>query len=196
MLKLKCLLICLLWLSLTGCELINQQELSEQSNKPAPVEDSSPRVCVFEPSDLGVEHNCDLTYWLQFWTQEGGKGWSERKAHIAGLGETEVDLFKKILLSQGKETPYQNRLRAQNWITEITPKLTSSMSSLVKVLITESSQEKLEFESALAILTRLNSQQAKALEEQELKLKEQQLQLEQLLKIEASMVEKRGGINQ
>ena len=196
MLKSKCLLIGGLLLTLPGCELLSRQESSPQSNNPAPVLDSAPRVCVFEPSDLSIEHNCDLVYWLQFWIQQGGKGWSERKAHIASLGEADVDLLKKILLSQGKETPYQNRLRAQNWITEITPKLTQAMSSLVTVLITESSQEKLEFESALAILTRLNAQQAKTLEEQELKLKEQQLQLEQLLKIEASMVEKRGGINQ
>ena len=194
--KTKYLLTGLSVMVLSGCELTGAFESAENKNSPAPVEDSSPRICVFEPSDLAIEHNCELIYWLQFWIDEGGKDWSERKSMIGALQESDVDLLKKVLLSQGKETPYQDRLRAQNWITELTPRLTPGMQGLVTILITESSQERLEFESALAILTRLNAQQAKTLEEQELKLKEQQLQLEQLLKIEASMVEKRGGIRQ
>ena len=181
---------------LSGCKLTQVFEAPvEEANNPEA--SGLSQVCVFTPDpEVSVEHNCELLHWLRYWTLDGGKPWSERKIMISELGESPIDKFKKILLSQGKETPYQNRLRAQGWINQISPRLTIQMKQLVETLITQPSQEKLEFESALAILTRVNAQQAKTLEEQALKLQEQQLQLEKLLKIEASMMEKRDGINQ
>ncbi|MFA3790536.1 hypothetical protein AB6T38_05430 [Aliiglaciecola sp. SL4] len=188
--KLKLVIIgCLV--SLTGCEVI--------SEKAAPVEPVFVPVenefCLFK-MDTAVEHNCDLTYWLDFWVKHDGLSWTERKERINQLGETQAELMKKVLLSQGKGTPYQNRLRAQGWADELTPNLTEQMKQLFLVLVYRPSQELLEFESALTILTRMNTNQSKELHVQQQRLSEQQQQIDQLLKIEASMMEKKEGINQ
>ncbi|GAC15290.1 hypothetical protein [Aliiglaciecola lipolytica] len=178
-------------LMLTGCEIL--------APKPIPVTEIKPpektQFCLFN-ADMAVEKNCELTYWLTYWVEHDELSWPKRKEMIAQLGNTSGELMKKVLLSQGKGTPYQNRLRAQGWADEILPTLTEQMKQLLFVLVYKPSQELLEFESALTILTRINTNQSKELDIQQQRLFEQQQQIDQLLKIEASMMEKKEGINQ
>lgn len=190
------LLLAIIACLMTGCKITEVFQLPQEEVEPAPVVQQPEPFCVFLPSEEDIEHNCDLKFWLEYWVTKGGAPWSERKEMLTTLNDTDEQTLKKILLSQGSGTPYQSRLRAQNWISQLSPKLTEEMARFVDILIVQSSQERLEFESALAILTRLNSQQAKSLEEKELLLEQQKMQLEKLLKIEASMMEQRGGIDQ
>ncbi len=190
--------IILLSLSLSGCELVNrykivevQQESQEVSEKP-----SANGFCVVTEEDPLLDNNCDLSYWLSFWIDNNNRSWVQRKNAIAMLGDGTFDKFRKILLSQGKGTPFQDRLRAQTWLDELMPLVSPWMKSFLKVLVYQPSQEMLEFESALTILSRVNGNQSAELEEQLQQIREQQQQIEQLLKIEASMMEKREGINQ
>ena len=180
---------------LSGCELVPDGFLTTTTE---PVEDVGPEasICLTKPQETPPDHNCDLVYWVNYWTEHGGKPWQERKTHIQQLGNGVADRFRKILLSQGKGTPYQDRLRAQSWAEQLSPQLTDTMASFLNIVVFQTSQELLEFESALAILTRVNADQARQLDEQSQQLKTQQQQIDKLLKIEASMMEKREGINQ
>ncbi|MDO6691657.1 hypothetical protein Q4574_00110 [Aliiglaciecola sp. 3_MG-2023] len=179
------------FMGLSGCEMTPETPIPVEQVI-VPIENE---FCVFVP-DSAVEHNCELTYWLDFWVEHDGLSWTKRKELITQLGETKTELMKKVLLSQGKGTPYQNRLRAQGWADELVPSLTEQMKQLFFVLVYRPSQELLEFESALTILTRMNTNQSKELDVQQQKLFEQQQQIDQLLKIEASMMEKKEGISQ
>lgn len=173
------------WL-LSGCTVIEKWKHSEGSNDKA-VEIAE--YCVVEEQTSDVPNNCDLRYWLAYWIENDQLRWSQRRDKINQLGETPADTFKKILLSQSKGTPYQARLRAQGWADQLLPELSEPMRNLIKVLVYNPSQELLEFESALIILTRINTNQSKELDAQTDRLQEQQQQIEQLLKIEASMMQ-------
>lgn len=155
-----------------------------------------PPVCFEQRPDDEQELICHVPYWIEFWMDSVALTWSQRKSQIQALGEGRNDMLRKVLLSQGRGTPYQDRLRAQNWADQLLPSLPQSLQRLVQLLVYQPSQELLEFESALAILTRLNAAQAKELEQQQQRLAEQQQQIEQLLKIEASMMKTQEGINQ
>lgn len=174
--------------ALSGCEIIEHGP-----PKPVPVSNSQAdaTLCVMAKGQQEISHNCDLMHWLSFWVKHDELSWPVRRELIDQLGESPEHLLKKILLSQAKATPYQNRLRAQGWADQMLPMMSSQMQDLFHVLIYQPSQERLEFESALTILTRINTNQSKALDAQEQKLEEQQQQIDKLLKIEASMMEKR-----
>jgi uncharacterized coiled-coil protein SlyX len=117
---------------------------------------------------------------------------------IKSLGNEPKQKLQQILLSQGSDTPYASRLRAQNWITSLQPQMDARMQQVLKLLVFEPSQQILELESAITILTRLNTRQEKTIEELEetlsirnKEMEKQRDQVEQLLKIEANMSEQK-----
>jgi uncharacterized coiled-coil protein SlyX len=139
---------------------------------------------------------CKPSTWLQFLLEVQALTWPERMQSIDDLGDEPVNVLKKILLSQGADTPYQDRLRAQNWIVKISGDTSQVMQVLLTDLIYENSKQLLEFESAITILSRVNSRQEKlisqlelTLSEREQKIQKQQDQVEQLLKIETDLIE-------
>lgn len=204
----KGLILCLscLWL-LQGCELLDNQygpvadvnSVDEgedggtnQPSRPAKT------MCFTQSTEANETelYQCDFSAWMNYWVEHNTLSWPKRRVMIEQLGDSTDDLLKKVLLSQRKGTPYQNRLRAQAWIDQLEPKLTEQGNEWLNLMAHHPSQQLLEFESALTILTRLNTDQAKEIEMQQDTIKEQQQQIEQLLKIEASMMEKREGIKQ
>lgn len=185
-----------LW-GMTGCALIDDlQGLMPKTNTPADVEDLNDWCWIAASNNRrGMENNCDLAFWMAYWVKHDNLSWPKRRALIDELGEDPNATLKKIFLSQSTGTPYQARLRAQSWADELLPRLSIPMQELLMVLVYKPSQEMLEFESALTILTRINTNQSKQLDAQQEQLLEQQQQIEQLLKIEASMMEKKEGLN-
>ena len=93
------------------------------------------------------------------------------------------------MLSQGKNTPFQDRLRAQRWVESILPKLSLQMRRFILVALYYPSQGLLEMESALVTLSKINTHQASNIEEQQFLLNKQQNQIDQLLNIEASIMQ-------
>lgn len=186
----------LIW-GLSGCALLEQFSAPEEpvENVTKEITKQEAKYCLVSDESELVDHNCDIAYWLTFWLDADGIAWPERREKIEQLGEGVFETLQKVLLSQSRGTPYQARLRAQSWANELMPKLTNNMQNLLKVLVYKPSQEMLEFESALTILTRINTNQSKELERQTEQLAEQQQQIEQLLKIEASMMQKKEGIS-
>ena len=182
------LLIFPLLMLISGCELLQTKKLANDPPKNKQI------LCVWK-SD--AEHaDCDLLYWLKFWAAIEETTWPERSAEIDKLTDSDSDMLKKVLLSQGKSTPYQNRLRAQLWAESLFPKLSDDMSKFIQVALYKPSQSLLEMESALVTLSNINTQQMTNAEEQTLKLEQQQLklekqqnQIEQLLNIEASILQ-------
>lgn len=167
----------------TSCELLptldsSQVTVEELNNQP---------VCVWKISSK--ENDCKIEYWLQYWSEIEKLSWPERKKQIDALSELDADVLKKVFLSQGKSTPYQARLRAQSWVQTLLPKFSPPMRSFILVALYHPSQDLLEMESALVTLSKINTHQSFNIEEQQLLLNKQQSQIDQLLNIEASIME-------
>ena len=167
----------------TSCELL------PPLNPPQiPVEElNDQRMCVWKNSS--EEKNCKIEYWLQYWSETEDMSWPERKKQIDVLSEQDADILKKVFLSQGKSTPYQDRLRAQSWVQSLLPKFSLQMRRFILVALYHPSQDLLEMESALVTLSKINTHQSFNIEEQQLLLNKQQNQIDQLLNIEASIME-------
>lgn len=178
--------LCTLFLS--ACKLPGDYEVV----KSPPVTNKG--MCVFpEPADF--KHNCQLSYWLNFWSENGAKPWPERQKMIQELGESKQATFIKVLLSLNPGTPYQSRLRAQNWATALLPKMTRKMAAYFRNTVLPTNQQLLELESAVTVLSRLNAEHNDKLERQQALIDAQRVKMEKLMKIEASMVPKRDSDN-
>ncbi|MFT2092630.1 hypothetical protein [Paraglaciecola sp. 2405UD69-4] len=184
--KLKFLFVPVLFL-MTSCELL---KTTPQENTQTQFKQT---YCIWKVK--ATEADCDIHYWLGYWGNIENIDWPERKAKIDTLSDSDADVLRKVILSQGKSTPYQNRLRAQMWAESVFPKLNDSMRTFLEVALYTPSQSLLELESALVTLSKINTQKVASIEErrieleqQKKKLQEQQHQIEQLLNIEASMI--------
>jgi len=120
--------------------------------------------------------------------------WLERNNKIKALSKEPKQRLQQILLSQGLDTPYINRLRAQNWLKELKPQLDDKMKQALELWIEKPSQQMLELESAISILSKVNTRQERSLTElQETlnvrtdEIQKQREQVQQLLHIEANM---------
>lgn len=181
--NLKLLVVSSVFILFTSCELLPpsnsaQSEAQEQKNQP---------ICVWK-SSADVK-NCKIEYWLQYWYEIEDITWPSRKKQIDALTDQDADVLKKVFLSQGKSTPYQARLRAQIWVESLLPKLSQRMRRFILVALYHPSQDLLEMESALVTLSKINTHQSFNIEEQQVLLDKQQSQIEQLLNIEASIME-------
>lgn len=181
--KLKLLVIISTLFLFASCEVLQPLKTSQS---PAEVQ-TIQAMCVWKDSSGG--NNCNIEYWLSFWSGIEDISWPERKKQIDLLSEQDGDVLKKVLLSQGKSTPFQDRLRAQGWVESLLPKLSQPMSQFILVALYHPSQDLLEMESALVTLSKINTHQSSNIEEQQILLNEQQNQIDQLLNIEASIME-------
>ena len=189
----KVLSVATMFFLLSGCEIVGA--LNNGDFKKTEVIELSGPLCVLTPKQADKLENCNIDYWMNYWSGVNKLTWPQRKAEIENLSETAPNTLKKVLLCQGKGTPYQDRLRAQTWLTEIMPLFTNEMREFVKTAVFQPSQELLELESALVTLSKINTNQSNRVEDQEQvieqqknQIAEQKSQIEQLLKIEASIM--------
>ena len=167
----------------SSCELLQSLKPSNTTSELQ----SNQEFCIWK--DSSVNNNCNINYWLGFWSEIEDRPWPVRKKQIDSLSDKDTELLQKVLLSQGKSTPYQDRLRAQAWVETILPKLTQQMRRFISVALYHPSQDLLEMESALVTLSKINTHQSSNIEEQQILLEKQQSQIDQLLNIEASIME-------
>lgn len=178
---------------LQGCELLSNKSKSE----PALVINANEYVlCITALQSETFADFCSLDKWLVFVFDISELTWAERLAKITQMGDDSRALLAKILLSQGTDTPYSNRLRAQNWVVNISGESSPAMKKILDELVYQNSQQLLEFESAITILSRVNVRQQKKIAElqtqvsaREDEIKKQQEQVQQLLKIETDLLE-------
>lgn len=181
--KSKLLVVVSILIVFSSCELMESLKTSQVKSETL----KNKAICVWKNSSQG--HDCNIEPWIKFWSEIEDVAWPERKKQINALTEQDADVLKKIFLSQGKSTPFQDRLRAQAWVEAILPKLGQQMRRFMLVALYHPSQDLLELESALVTLSKINTQQSFNIEEQQLRLNKQQSQIEQLLNIEASIME-------
>lgn len=182
-------LIATLWL-VSACELLYPiyQPTVEQ------VPESS--LCITQAQLDDFDDFCNISNWFEFVVEAQELTWPARLQMISDLDDQTESLVKKVLLSQGVNTPYQHRLRSQTWIVKLMAVASDTMKIVLNELIYENSKQLLEFESAITILSRVNARQEKTISELEQKLIEQeqailkqQDQVEQLLRIETDLIE-------
>ncbi len=189
----------LVMLALNGCMLLPQ---FQQPAEIVPSEDlvveepDLQELCFSETCKGQLKEFCDLRIWTQYLIDNAEVQWPQRRQMIEEMTEEPVDMLKQVLLSQAPDTPYQYRLRAQNTITKLQGLVEPETSDALEVLFFEPSQKQLEFESAITILTRINTQQeyenqqlVKRIQELGVELSKQKEQLQKLLNIEVEMVE-------
>ncbi len=189
----KILLILLAMISLPGCSLLKlfKSEPSEVVSLMAT------KYCERQDSIAHFEEYCNLDAWSEKLILSSTIPWPMRSDMIEALPQDPKSLLKKVLLSQGNDTPYRHRLRAQRWIEELQSVTDKSMTHVLAILISQPSQQLLELESTITILSKVNNSQAKTIAAQEIQLllknkeiENQREQVKQLLDIEASMVNK------
>ena len=197
---LKFLFVVTMFFLLSGCEITGI--LSDGELNKTEVIELNGSLCVLTEEQADKLENCNLDYWVSYWSGVNNLSWPQRQDEINNLSETAPHTLKKVLLCQGKGTPYQNRLRAQTWLTSIMPMFTDEMREFATTAIFQPSQELLELESALVTLSKINTNQSNLVDEQQQlieeqinQIEEQKNQIEQLLKIEASIMSNAKGDN-
>ena len=178
---------------LTGCAGMIPQPVSEPADtvaQPVTVIHDSDDMCLVTEDTIEFEHQCDLIYWANMWIKAGATPWPQRKARIDELSDSLPDTIERVILSLPVDTPYQARLRSQHWITSIIDKLSPALQPLVKTMVDAPNNEMLELESALVILNKVNAEQAQSSEALQHELETQQKKLEELLEIEATLMDK------
>lgn len=175
---------------LGGCEILSK--LNTQTKNEVGL---SGNFCENQQQQNSFAEFCRAEQWLLYAIEYQNVQWQARMEMINELDEQPTSIIKKILLSQGEDTPYQHRLRAQNWIMSLASKAPKLMTTLLEKIIYENSKQLLEFESAVTVLSRVNERQAKSIQALQLRLseKEQALQIqteqvEQLLKVETDLL--------
>lgn len=186
----KIITVFLVFVVLSGCELVPLGQSVEQKTKV---------LATCEIATSNQLKKCDLGPWLEYWVSVSQLDWPERKEIIAQLSpeRDNVKTLKIILLSNVNDTPYQSRLRAQSYGELLLKSQSEVMANFIQYLILAPTQRKLELESAIATLSRINAehnknidiQQAK-LSQQNERLQEQERQIDKLLQLEKSIVNK------
>ncbi|MBF7073179.1 hypothetical protein ISG33_07195 [Glaciecola sp. MH2013] len=181
-------------MSLSSCKLLHDSLINAEA-EPEVVELKTTAYCSSPETMEVFQEYCKLDTWAEKIIQASSIAWPARIEMIEALGDDPKSLLEKILLIQSDDTPYRNRLRAQGWIEELQTFTDKGMTQILEVIVFQHSQQLLELESAITILSQVNSRQAKTIGAQEVQIEEknkqietQRKQVEQLLDIEASMV--------
>lgn len=188
--------VALLVATLTGCaSLMENAPTPSPTTTPTPEPVTEPEVsgneiCMVAETQEDMAHNCDLTHWISLWVDAGRMDWPARKAMMTSLSSNVEDTLHRILLSMPTDTPYQDRLRAQRLLKDLTGLLTPEARLIVDTVLTQPNTQLLEFESAISLLSRVNSRQASTIENLKAELQAQQKKVEELLQIEATLMDK------
>lgn len=180
-------------LVLTGCQSLtrNNDNTGEPENMtPAPAAKIERGICLFDEPPQGFEHNCDAAYWLNTWIAAANQTWSERKQAIKVLGDSAFDTLHTYVLTLPTDTPYQDRLRAQLALNDIAGAFTPTAQEVVNVIAASQNNQIMQLESAMVVLEQENTsrgEKVKALEQEAVNLRKK---LEELLQIEATLMDK------
>jgi hypothetical protein len=178
-------------LMLTGCQSLLSKT---KSSEPAPNEVASAildeEICLFEHAPKDFEHNCDMRFWVNEWVVANATSWSERKATIKAMENSEYDIVRAYVLTLPNDTPYQDRLRAQLALDTLSDKFTASAKEVVNVVAAEQNNQLMQLESALVVLEKENTQRGEALQQLRDDAVSLRKKLEELLQIEAALMDK------
>lgn len=202
----KMLASCLMFLMLQGCELVSQKSestpvvvsaineyeavvaineneiIADTYEYEAVIDTNEYELCVTPLQHQKFTDFCGLDNWLVVVLEMSEMTWPMRLTKITEMGDDPRSLLIKILLSKATDTPYRQRLLAQNWVEKISGESSPAMQKILDELVYQNSQQLLEYESAITLLSRVNARQQTT-------ISELQEQLDQLLKIETDLSE-------
>ncbi|MEC8418659.1 MAG: hypothetical protein VXZ36_12650 [Pseudomonadota bacterium] len=165
-----------------------------KSSEPAPNEAArailDEDICLFEHAPKDFEHNCDMRFWINEWVVASATSWSERKATIKEMGNSQYDIVRAYVLTLPNDTPYQDRLRAQLALDTLSEKFTASAKEVINVVAAEQNNQLMQLESALVVLEKENTQRGEALQQLRDDAVSLRKKLEELLQIEAALMDK------
>ena len=189
-------------LLLTGCEVIKEKIVPVKEIVEVKVDSREDWLCTTPEYQQVLNEFCYFENWAKFMIENAQIQWPQRKETIDALGDSPYAVVQKILLSQFNDTPYKFRLRAQNMITRLQTQVEPQVAELLEIVVYNQSQQLLEMESAVTILSRVNVENEKeiesllaSLESRQVELDKQRKQVEQLLKIEATMVDQTNNLD-
>lgn len=189
--RISCMILALTMMS--GCSVLSKQPIEQKIEVSPPqiievaVDDD---ICLFTSEPENFDYNCDMAYWLEVWLEADATPWIERKAQLTALGQSKKDKIHAYLLSLSSDTPYQDRLRAQLSIDDLMPEFTDAAALVIEVVVTNPNKQLMELESALSVLSKENTLRGQELQKLYAELKAQQKKLEELLQIEATLMDK------
>ena len=184
------IMLILLLVTLSGCQLLNQQrpvpeqatepELTEQ--QPLPEDSKSSSEVVLSLSDDAAT--------LQAWVNYRASLLNNRAVWRESLSDLSdpnpVQMLQRIILQLHPDTPYLTRLRVQMQLAEQIVALPPGLAALISWDLTFN-QKLLETESAVSALTRLNAQQHDNIERLQKTNKDLQKKIDALTQIEAQL---------
>ena len=178
-------------LVLTGCQSLsrNSDNTGEPENATS-VAKIERGICLFDEPPQDFKYNCDTAYWLNTWIKAANQPWSKRKQAIKALGKSASDTIHVYILTLPIDTPYQDRLRAQLALNDIAGEFTATAQEVVKVIAASQNNQIMQLESAMVVLEQENTsrgEKVKALEKEAVNLRKK---LEELLQIEATLMDK------
>ena len=178
-------------LMLTGCQsLLSKTKSSEPTPNEAARAILDEVICLFEHAPKDFEHNCDMRFWINEWVVASATSWSERKATIKEMGNSQYDIVRAYVLTLPNDTPYQDRLRAQLALDTLSEKFTASAKEVINVVAAEQNNQLMQLESALVVLEKENTQRGEALQQLRDDAVSLRKKLEELLQIEAALMDK------
>lgn len=178
-------------LMLTGC-----QSLLSKPEERVPTTNSNQaltfdkQVCIYDEPPKEFHNNCDMRFWVSEWVKANSTSWSQRKAALNKMGNSQYAIVRTYILTLPNDTPYQDRLRAQLALDAISDDFTASAQQILNTVAAEQNNQLMQLESALVVLEKENTKRGEALEKLKSDTASLRKKLEELLKIEAALMDK------
>ena len=178
-------------LVLTGCQsLTRNNDSAGEPEKVTPVVKVERGFCLFDEPPQNFENNCDATFWLNAWIDAANQPWLARKQTLSTLSKSTFDTLHAYILTLPNDTPYQDRLRAQLALDAIAKELTPAAQELIRVVAGAQNNQVMQLESAMVVLEQENTSRGEKLKVLEKEVDNLRKKLEELLQIEATLMDK------
>lgn len=187
--RLSCFFIAVFFL--VGCESLSssKKQLPEASGE-GHSQTLSKRFCLYETAPKGFKHNCNARYWVNLWIRASDQSWPQRKEILTALTDSEFDKLHAYILTLPNDTPYQDKLRAQLAVNDVLEGFKPVSRKAIDVIASEQNNLLMQFESALVVLEKENTSRGEKLIELQNELDGLRKKLEELLQIEATLMDK------
>ncbi len=187
--RLSCFFIAVFFL--VGCESLTKVKKEVPDDSEIHAETAlDGTFCFYEKAPDDFLYNCDVKHWVALWVDASAQPWSQRKQTLDTLTNSDYDRFHAYILTLMNDTPYQDKLRAQLAFNEILPKLTSQSRNVIDVIAGAQNNQLMQFESALVVLEKENTSRGEKLVTLQNEIDSLRKKLEELLQIEATLMDK------
>jgi hypothetical protein len=187
--RLSCFFIAVFFL--VGCEsLTDVKEKATDDLQMQTKSDLDGTFCLFEQPPKGFLHNCDVKHWLGLWLNASEQPWSQRKQTLDTLTNSDYDRLYAYILTLINDTPYQDKLRAQLSFNKVAPRLIPQSQKIIDVIAGAQNNQLMQFESALVVLEKENTSRGEKLITLQNEIDSLRKKLEELLQIEATLMDK------